>query len=63
MEPAYVIKVLKNERECVVRNVSNNCNRKCEFCDLTLPDRDILNAYTFAIEKLSWYYGLNEEVK
>ena len=46
------IKVLSNERACVVRQTEGGCDRKCDGCDLVLPDRMILSAYGTAISIL-----------
>lgn len=46
------IKVLSNERACVVRQTEGGCDRKCEGCDLVLPDRMVLSAYGTAIDIL-----------
>ncbi len=46
------IKVLSNERACVVRQTEGGCDRKCDGCDLVLPDRMILSAYGTAIDIL-----------
>lgn len=54
MDNKTAIKILKIERACVKRNTgSKNCNRKCESCDLLLPDYMILEAYDTAISALS----------
>lgn len=43
--------VLETEKKCVLRNI-RGCDRNCEFCDLVLPDDDILTAFNMAIEAL-----------
>lgn len=43
--------VLETEKKCVLRNI-RGCDRNCEFCDLVLPDDDILTAFNMAIESL-----------
>ena len=55
-----ILKVLKNERECIKRQIGSNetlmtdglmenCNRNCAECDLCLPDNEILEVYDFLI--------------
>ena len=36
--------VLRNEYECVKRNIAG-CDRRCGECELVLPDDVILHAY------------------
>ena len=45
------IEVLRTKKKCVLRNI-RGCDRNCEFCDLVLPDDDILTAFNMAIEAL-----------
>lgn len=45
------IEVIKIEKKCVLRNIKG-CDRKCEYCDLVLPDEEILTAYDLVIEAL-----------
>ena len=47
------VKVLENEKACVLRNIKQNCNRDCGNCDLVLPDREIINAYNYALDILN----------
>ncbi len=55
-----IIKVLKNERECIARQSrpleekpqcrkDDNGVKLCEYCDLCLPDNEILAVYDFLI--------------
>lgn len=44
------IRVIQNERNCVIR--ASTCNRDCSNCDLVLDENDILSAYDAAIEAL-----------
>lgn len=48
MDKEQILKVLKNERECITRQ-GNICNRDCANCDLVLPDNVILEVYDFLI--------------
>ena len=45
------IGVLAFEQECVRRN---DCDRNCAQCDLVLPDKMILDAYSYAIDVLQY---------
>ena len=50
-----ILKVLKNERECITRQVDmNKCKRHehegCLNCDLCLSDDEILDVYDFLID-------------
>lgn len=47
------IKVLENEKACVIRNIRQECDRDCGKCDLVLPDREIINAYNYALDILN----------
>lgn len=47
-----VIKVIKNERLCVLRNIAG-CDRDCKNCDLVLPDSEIIDAYNYCLEILN----------
>lgn len=49
------VDVLRNEYECVKRNIAG-CDRRCGECELVLPDDVILHAYEECIavmEKLT----------
>lgn len=48
MDKEQILKVLKNERECITRQ-GNICDRDCANCDLVLPDDVILEVYDFLI--------------
>ena len=55
-----IIKVLKNERECIKRQTGITapdgsigiCDRNCAECDLCLPDTEILEVYDHLIAQL-----------
>ena len=58
MNTEQILKVLKNERECIARQVDmTKCKRHehegCLKCDLCLPDTEILEVYDFLIEAYS----------
>ena len=44
-----ILKVLKNERACIKRQGTAKCDRNCGFCELCLPDNEILAVYDFLI--------------
>ena len=48
MSTDQILKVLKNERECITRQ-NGKCDRDCAKCDLCLPDNEILEVYDFLI--------------
>ena len=51
MLPTDVLKVMKNERECILRARKRNCNQNhCAGCSLVMPDDVLLNAYDTVIE-------------
>ena len=50
MDIQTILKVLKNERECIARQGTAKCDRNCKECDLCLPDDEILAVYDFLIE-------------
>lgn len=60
MNTEQILKVLKNERECIARQSRPlgempQCRKDddgvklCEYCDLCLPDTEILEVYDFLI--------------
>lgn len=60
MDIQQILKVLKNERECIARQSrplgeKPQCRKDddgvklCEYCDLCLPDDEILSVYDFLI--------------
>ena len=44
MNTEQILKVLKNERECIARQ-NGKCDRNCAKCDLCLPDDEVLEVY------------------
>lgn len=44
--------VFKTERECILRNESDNCNRDCASCDLVIDCNEILKAYDKVLDLL-----------
>lgn len=61
MDIDKILKVLKNERECIARQSRPlgempQCRKDedgvklCEYCDLCLPDHEILEVYDFLIK-------------
>ena len=49
MNIEQILKVLKNERECIKRRCDLNLKRNCMECDLHLPDDEILEVYDHLI--------------
>ena len=47
-----VIYIIDNERQCVLRQDTPKCDRDCKKCDLVLPTRDVLTAYTYTLQIL-----------
>ena len=47
-----IIKIIKNEKECVRR--ANTCDRKCYICDLVMKDEDIIKAYDEVLHILKY---------
>ena len=50
MNTEQILKVLKNERECIKRRCDLNLKRNCLECDLCLPDDEILEVYDHLIK-------------
>ncbi len=46
------IDVIKQEKQCVLRNGENGCDRDCICCDLIMEDNDIICGYDTAIKAL-----------
>ena len=51
MTTDQILKVLRNERECIKRQ-NGKCDRNCAKCDLCLPDNEILEVYDHLIAQL-----------
>lgn len=51
MTTDQILKVLRNERECIKRQ-NGKCDRNCAKCDLCLPDTEILEVYDHLITQL-----------
>lgn len=49
MNTEQILKVLKNERECIKRRCDLNLKRNCMECDLYSPDDEMLEVYDFLI--------------
>ena len=52
MTEQEAIKVIENEKQCVLRQDGKGCDRKCATCDLVLPDMKVINALDMAIKAL-----------
>jgi len=40
------------ERECIIRNTYNDCNRQCDQCDLVQDSAELISTYTRIISIL-----------
>lgn len=49
MNTEQILKVLKNERECIKRRCDLNLKRNCMECDLYSQDDEMLEVYDFLI--------------
>lgn len=52
--------ILRMQRRCVFRNVTNTCNGHCNLCDLHREDSDLLLALDKVIEILD---DIEDDVK
>ena len=48
MEFKDAYNIMDIEINCVHRNITHTCDRKCENCDLVQKDTDLIEAYTMA---------------
>ena len=46
------IKVIETEKQCVLRNNENRCDRDCICCDLVMAENDIILGYDMATKSL-----------
>ena len=56
MTAQRAISVIQNEAACVSRQTCPGCDRRCGQCDLVLDDREILEAYSMAVNALKVYH-------
>jgi hypothetical protein len=52
-----MIELLEIERECMLRASHNDCDRKCEDCDLVQDDFDLDEMYVNVIHIVKEYNG------
>jgi len=45
------------ERECIIRNDNDECNRDCSRCDLVQDTAELISAYTRIIDILEAMKG------
>ena len=50
MDKLGLVRILRNEQNCVIRNEEHGCNRMCSDCDLVMTSADIIKAYDDVIE-------------
>lgn len=53
MDKNRALEIMQTEKSCVERNEANECDRKCEACNLVLPAQEVLEAYDLVIALLS----------
>ena len=61
MEFTEALKLMKIEKECVIRNSIEICNRDCGTCDLAQKDTDLIEAFQMAIFALKELIEAEEE--
>lgn len=44
-----VIEIMQNERKCVLRQDTSECDRDCANCELVLPKEDVNAAYDYVL--------------
>lgn len=49
MEFPDALRLMRIEKECVMRNSTGICDRNCAVCDLVQKDTDLIEAYQMAI--------------
>ena len=49
MTTEQILKVLKTEKECIERQGTDKCDKRCGWCELCLPDKEILDVYDYLI--------------
>ena len=47
-----LIELMEIERECIIRNTYNDCNRQCDQCDLVQDSAELISTYTRIISIL-----------
>lgn len=63
MQIDKIIQVMQNEKECVIRNSKQQCNRECNNCDLVLEDNEIIEAYTYVIHIINSVEKLRKRLR
>lgn len=56
MEFSDALRLMQIEKECIIRNSVEICNRDCGKCDLAQEDTDLIEAFQmaiFALKKLA----------
>ena len=51
-----MIELLEIEHECMLRASHNECDRKCEYCDLCQDDNELHEMYTNVIGLIKGEY-------
>lgn len=61
MQNTDILRVMENERKCILRARERNCNQNhCIGCDLVMDDKVLLNAYDQVIDILK---NLEDDLK
>lgn len=45
MKKSRILELLEYERQCILRNSDNSCNRDCANCDLVQDSKELLTMY------------------
>jgi len=52
MTQERIIEIIQTEKECVLRQDTDKCDRNCGKCDLVLPTEEVLQAYDAVIKSV-----------
>ena len=52
MTQERIIEIMQTEKECVLRQDTDKCDRNCGKCDLVLPTEEVLQAYDAVIRSV-----------
>ena len=53
MNNKRAIEIMKIEKECVLRQDTPKCDKRCQYCDLLVNAADVILAYDTAIKALT----------
>ena len=63
MQIDKILQIMQNEKQCIIRNSKQQCNRECNKCDLVLEDKEIIEAYTYVIHIIKSVEKLRKHLK